>query len=141
MPKVVLDSTVLVSAFLTPGGVSDALLRQAKSGVFHLYLADKILEETQRVLLEYPRIRRRYRYTKQEVIKFCQGLRAAARWVTDLPQLQSVTRDPDDDHIIACALKAKAHYIVTRDQDLLSLEHYQDITILTPEQYMAILRK
>ncbi|TAH43835.1 MAG: putative toxin-antitoxin system toxin component, PIN family [Gammaproteobacteria bacterium] len=41
-----------------------------------------------------------------------------------------VARDPDDDHIIACALAAKADAIVSGDRDLLDLHEYQGIAIL-----------
>ena len=42
----VIDSTVLVSAFLTEGGVSAALLRYAREGVFLVFLSEDILTET-----------------------------------------------------------------------------------------------
>jgi predicted nucleic acid-binding protein len=42
--------------------------------------------------------------------------------------------------IIATAKRAQAAYIVTRDKDLLSLEMYEDITMLTPEALIAIVR-
>jgi len=75
MPNAVLDSTILVSAFLTKMGVSAELLYQAVGGAFQLSLAEEIIGETQRVLLEYQRIRKRYRYSDREVRAFCQALR------------------------------------------------------------------
>jgi predicted nucleic acid-binding protein len=45
MPEVltaVIDSTVLVSAFLTAGGVSAALLRYAREGVFLVFLSKEL---------------------------------------------------------------------------------------------------
>ena len=39
-------------------------------------------------------------------------------------------RDPDDDHVLACALAAQAHLIVSRDKDLLDLHPFQGIPIL-----------
>jgi len=53
MHKVVLDSTVLVSAFLTKTGVSAELLYKAKDGGFDICLAEEILEEVRRALLQY----------------------------------------------------------------------------------------
>lgn len=41
-----------------------------------------------------------------------------------------VSRDPDDDHVLACALAAQADLIVTRDLDLLDLGTHQNIPIL-----------
>ena len=40
------------------------------------------------------------------------------------------SRDPDDDHVLACALAAQAALIVIRDKDLLDLHPYQGIPIL-----------
>ena len=71
----VLDSTVLVSAFLTLGGAADALVDYAKAGCFAYPLAEDILAETARVLLETPRIRQRYPYADADVHDYVQGLR------------------------------------------------------------------
>ena len=39
-----------------------------------------------------------------------------------------------------CALAASAEYIVTRDKDLLSLGAYEGITMITPEEFLQVLR-
>jgi uncharacterized protein len=143
MPEVltaVIDSTVLVSAFLTEGGVSAELLHYAREGVFLVSLSEDILTETQHTLA-YPRIRERYDYTDEDVTDFLNRLRAAATLVGDLPQVTVVTRDPNDDMVIATAVRAQAAYIVTRDNDLLSLQQYEDIIIITPEAFIAIVRE
>ena len=136
----VIDSTVLVSAFLTEGGVSAELLRYAREGVFLVFLSDDILTETQHTLA-YPRIRERYTYTDDDVADFLNRLRIAANLVDDLPQLTGVTRDPNDDMVIATDVRAQAAYIVTRDNDLLSLQHHEGITMITPEAFIAIVRE
>jgi predicted nucleic acid-binding protein len=48
-----------------------------------------------------------------------------------------VCRDPDDDAVLALALAAQADLIVSGDEDLLALRHYQDIPILNPAQAVA----
>lgn len=141
MTKAVLDSTVLVSAFLSRAGISRQLLQRAGNGDFALYLADEILAETRRVLLTYKRIRTRYPYTDEDVDKYIELIRAVAQVVTALPSLQVVARDPNDDMIIACAVAAKAQHIITRDKDLLDLESYAKIEIVSPEEYMKVLRQ
>jgi putative PIN family toxin of toxin-antitoxin system len=135
----VIDSTVLVSAFLTKGGVSAELLRYAREGVFLVFLSEDIVTETEHTLA-YERIRARYNYTDEDVADFLNRLRIAATLVADLPHL-TVVRDPNDDMIIATARRANALYIVSRDNDLLALQRYEDITIITPEALMAILRE
>ena len=140
-PSAVLDSTVLISAFLAQRGVSNELLRHAREGAFIPCLSEEILNEAQGVLLdEERRHRQRYHYPNEAAINFIDGLRAFATLVTDLPELTGIVRDPNDDMIIATAQRAQAAYIVTRDKDLLSLEMYEDITMLTPEAFIAIVR-
>lgn len=141
MPKAVLDSSVLVSAFLTKAGVSVQLLRHAQAGTFRLCLAPEILEETQRVLLEYSRIRKRYHYTDQTALDYVRLLSFVAEMITELPPVKAVPRDPNDDMVIACAVKAKASYLVTRDKDLLSLGGYEQIQILSSEKFLGVCRR
>jgi uncharacterized protein len=141
MPSVVVDSTVLVSAFLRKEGVSAVLLRHAARGAFALSLSQEIITETETVLLEREHIRRRYPYSNEDVAAFCQTLHRSFPIATDLPPLIGIVRDPNDDMVVATAVRAHADYIVTRDRDLLSLERHEGITIITPEAFMAILRK
>jgi putative PIN family toxin of toxin-antitoxin system len=42
----------------------------------------------------------------------------------------TVLADPDDDHVIACAVAAKADLIVSGDSHLLALKKHQNIPIL-----------
>lgn len=48
-------------------------------------------------------------------------------------------RDPDDDHILACALGAQAVLIVTRDRDLLKLGTFRDIRILAAREALDLI--
>ena len=107
-----------------------------------MYLSDENLDEAQGVLLdEQRRHRQRYHYPNEEAIHFIEGLRDFAHLVTDLPQVAVVIRDPNDDMVIATAQRAQAAYIVTRDKDLLSLQHYEGTTMITPEAFIAIVRE
>ena len=140
MPRIVSDSTVLVSAFLAPQGVAAAVLAQIRAGRAVLVLSDAILAETARVLLTYPHIRQRYHYPDTAVQEFCDGLAHVGEVRTDFPPLSGVCRDPNDDMVLACAVAAGAQYLVTRDNDLLVLQQYEGIVIVTPEAFLAWLR-
>ena len=50
-----------------------------------------------------------------------------------------MSRDPDDDSVIAAAVAAQAAWIVTGDQDLLVLGSYEGIAIITPAQALQAL--
>ncbi len=142
MPKVVLDTTVLVSALLNPnpGGASIELLRFAKQGSFELFISDEILEETAEVL-KAPRLRKRYAYADEDIVAYCHDLALIGAVVSNVPEVRGiVVRDPNDDMVVACALAADAEYIVTRDKDLLSLGEYGRITMVAPEEFLHVLR-
>jgi uncharacterized protein len=140
MLRIVLDSSVLISAFLTKTGAAARVLADALADVFHLSLTPAIIAETQKVLLTYARIRQRYTYTDEELQHFCARLGLAFTLVTTLPPVPGVCRDPNDDMVLACALAAQATYLVPRDKDLLVLQQYEGIAILTPEAFLAALR-
>ncbi len=126
-PKVVLDSVVLVSAFLA-GGLTAELLAQCREKV-KLYTAEDILQEIRRVLLEKVYIRNRYKYSDTDVEIFVNRYREKSTIVDLLPDIHVIERDPKDDKILACAVAVQADYIVSRDLDLLELETYQEIQI------------
>lgn len=50
-----------------------------------------------------------------------------------------VPTDPDDDHVIVCALAAHVDAIVSGDRDLLDLPDFRDIPILTASQALALI--
>jgi putative PIN family toxin of toxin-antitoxin system len=141
MRSAVLDSSVLVSAFLTPRGLAAHLLAAARQRKFSLSLSEQIIAETQAVLLDQPHVRQRYPYTDEQAVRFCRALRSAASLVVPLPEVHGVVRDPNDDHVVACALAASVSYLVTRDPDLLTLRVYQDVRMITPEDFTRLLRE
>jgi len=58
----------------------------------------------------------------------------------DAPPLPvPVCRDPDDDHVLACAIAANVDCIITGDNDLLVLKHYRHIPIVTPAEALRLI--
>jgi predicted nucleic acid-binding protein len=47
--------------------------------------------------------------------------------------------DPDDDHVLACALAAQADLIVSGDAHLLNLKNYQSIPIVAAAEALTRL--
>ena len=138
MLRAVLDSSVLVSGFLTQGGATATLLGRHRQGAFILCCSPWIVEETERALRR-PRNLNRYRYQPEDVRQFLDGLAGSAQFFPDAPEVPAVTRDPSDDQVIASALAARAEYLVTGDQDMLVLTEYRGIRIVTPRQFLDLL--
>lgn len=137
--RAVLDSSALVSAFITPKGPTGQLIRAAHRGAFQLCLSVEIIEETAGVLVR-PKITDRYRRKPHAAQEFCSGLAAAALLATDLPSLKAVPLDPKDDMIVATAVAAEADVLVTGDRrHLIVLGHYEGIRILSPRAFLEEL--
>jgi len=131
-PRLVLDTNVLVSAFLwqvTPG----RLIELASEQDVQLFTSRALLQELAATLDK----RKLSKYvlatglTAEQMLINYRGLAA----VVVTRQLDArVSRDADDDAVLACARAARADLIVSGDDDLLSLRHFQGISIVTIAQ-------
>src|SRR4051812_34338127 len=136
MPRTVLDTSVLVSAFLTPHGSVVRLLREPARSQYQLCLSEYILTETAETLLSKTRLRN-YAYADRDVRDFIRWLMNYAEMIAGLPDLRAVSNDPKDDPIIATAVAAKADYLVTGDRaHLLPIGQYGGIQIVSPENFL-----
>ena len=126
--RVVVDTNVLISGTFfggKPGAVVDAIADERVQA----NASSAILEE--------------YNDTIMEVARKGYGSFDASRFsafVEKLSLVEPVTnvhvcRDPDDDKFISCAVDAKALFIVSGDKDLLDLERYEDVEIITAAEF------
>ena len=74
MPRIVLDSSVLISAFIKPRGLVAGLLRDPVRSRYRLCLSNFIIEETTRKLLTKDRLRRSYVYPDSAVMDFIEAV-------------------------------------------------------------------
>lgn len=138
MVRAVLDTSVLAAAFLGPGGVNHRVLREAGRR-YKFYLCRHILWELERVL-RYPRIRKRYPYGDEELEEFIEAVkRLAEKIYWRCPRVRVIEEDPDDDAVLACGLRAKADYIVSKDSHLLRLGKFRGIRIVGSDEFLRII--
>jgi len=140
MLSAVLDSTILVSAFLRKRGLAAQLLDYGVNGAFEFWFTSAIIDETCHVLCNREHLRLNFPYTNQEVEEYQTLLLSLARSVGNLPAIK-VCRDPNDDYVIATALGADVAYLVTYDKDLLDLQRYQDVQMIRPEEFIRLVRQ
>lgn len=134
-PRITLDTNVLVSGMLVAGGPSAQILDAWVEGRFILVTSLYQVEELVHVL-SYPRIIRRLNVSETELAVLIGQLLSKAVIVPGVLDLRGVTRDPKDDSIVACAVEGEAQLIVSGDQDLLALDQYAGIRILSPRAFL-----
>jgi predicted nucleic acid-binding protein len=57
-------------------------------------------------------------------------------YTADPPAIESASLNPDDDRFLECALELEADRVVSGDSDLLGLESYMGVPILTPRELL-----
>ena len=131
--KIVIDTIVIASAVFF-GGKPRQLLELLFQRKVDAYASPEILleyQETFDYLIEkYP--------GKHVTVPMAQIARACIviEPVTDI----HVSRDPDDDKFISCAVDGKCMYIVSGDKDLLSVGQYEDIEIVSVADFFKKYR-
>ena len=138
--RVVLDTNILISRLLVPGGNPGRIIRRWEAGAFELLVSEAILAECRRVL-GYPRIQKKYKYNNDEADTYVAGLRRLATVIRPDEALDVVVADPDDNRIIECAQAGDADYIVSGDSHLRELGTYAGIQILNPTAFLLLLEQ
>ncbi len=59
--------------------------------------------------------------------------------IVELGSIPEVSRDIKDDKFLATAVAAKAEYLVSQDEDLLTLKTYEGVRIVTCKEFTDIL--
>ena len=129
--RVVLDTGVLISRALRPGSVPANAVDLAKS-IGDLLVSHQTLTELGDVL---SRPKFKVWLDPIDTVDLVEAYAAMAELVTVIGEVAGC-RDPDDDKFLSLALAGSADVIVTGDDDLLVLNPFQSIVILTPRQFL-----
>jgi len=132
--NIVLDTSVYVSAALSPNGSSGQVWRHALERRFQLITSPFIINETGRVL------RRLKKENEQAISLRLKKIAHLARIVQPTTTLQ-IVRDPNDNPIVECAVDGQADLLVSLDKDLLTLKVYRNIPIMHVVDLLRILGK
>lgn len=138
MLKVVLDTNLFISGFINPLGPPAQILNAWRKYAYILITSNEILKEIEHVL-RYPHIIKKYHISKELIESNINLIKQEAIVLFDTIKLNVIKSDPDDNKILACALEAKAQYIISGDDHLLNLGQYQDIKIITAREFLKIL--
>ncbi len=128
--KLVLDTNVLIAAFITRGVCHELLEHCAIN--HEIILSEFILDELRDKLV------RKFAFSRREVANVVRLLRTRAVLVRPQILAKPLCRDPDDNFILGTATAGNCKCIVTGDRDLLDLQHVQGIRMINPSDFWAL---
>ncbi len=134
MPSVVFDASTIVGAALNAESVPARALRLARTHD-RLCLSAEVEGEIREVLGR-PKFRALFDRARQELIL---GLLTADAVYVDPVEAVTDCRDRKDNKYLELALAAGADVMVSSDQDLLVLDPWRGIRIVTPAGYVAMV--
>ena len=129
--RLLLDTNVLISAILF-GGVPRVLLESVLRGDLEFATSDFLMSEFERIVAD------KFGFPQAAARAIRSELEQMAMIVMP-SQVPSIVRDPADDEVLAAAGTGQVELIVTGDQDLLTLETYMEILIVSPRRALEII--
>lgn len=128
--KVVLDTNILISAFIFPGGPPEAVYRAVLDGRVELVTSPPLLAELGRVLAD------KFGWEPPLGAEAVAQVARVAIVVRPEERVEVVLDDPDDDRVLEAAAAGGAEVIVSDDRHLLRLRSWNGIRIENAAAYL-----
>lgn len=138
--KAVVDTNVLVSGLFAESGSIAELMDLWLEERFEFVTSEKILSELYRILHK-PTIQEHFKPSEGNIIEYLDTIGEKATITPGLYQTDRLQKDPTDNIFLACALEAKADYIVSGDKHLRNLKQFHGIRIIDVKEFVEKVRK
>jgi putative PIN family toxin of toxin-antitoxin system len=125
--RLVLDTSTVVSGLLWDK-IPSRLIESALEGRTEIITSQALLLELEDVLPR-PKLARRVAASGLSIAELVARFALLSQRI-EPAVISPASADPDDDHVLACALAAQADLIVSGDSGLLNLKSYQGIPIV-----------
>ena len=129
--KAILDTNVLISAYVFPGGRPEAVYRLALEGHLEIGTSRTLLAEFGRVLGD------KFGWNPDQVEAAVAQMTRIATVVEPVGAVQVITADPADDRVLEAGRAFLADAIVSGDRHLLDLEAWSGTEIISPAEFIA----
>ncbi len=129
--RVVLDTNVLVSAFVFPGGPPEAVYRRVLADELTMIVSRPLLAELGRVLVD------KFDWEPTYAEEVVAQLVRIGELVEPSETIEDIDDDPDDNRVLEAAVESHAELIVSGDRHLLALGSWRDIPIVKPAEVPA----
>lgn len=126
--RIVVDTNVLISGVFF-GGFPRKILSEVVRSKLTACATMEIVDEYEEIVQEM--IERKQGHINRNLLS---PLIKAMEIIEPVTHVK-LSRDPDDDKFLGCAKDAHALYIVSGDKDLLVLEQFENIQIITAKEF------
>ena len=137
MIRAVVDTNIVIRAVIKPEGTVGPILVKLRDAAYAMVYSQAPLDELLEKLA-LPRIRDKYEID-EDAVEALLGLLALRGEIVQPSRRIKACRNPDDNAILEAAVDGKAGYIVTGDEDLLVLDGFEGIRVLTPRMFLEML--
>jgi uncharacterized protein len=128
--RVVFDTNIYISAFITPGGRGEAAYLKAVNREVELFTSVPILTELA------GKLRGKFHWEDDHIKAAVRHVAAVAAVVKPVERL-AVLADEPDNRILECAREAHAELIVTGDRHLLGLVRYEGTEFVSVAAFLG----
>ena len=132
---VVIDTNVFIS-YLWGSRNAEAIAELLFEGKIQPVISETIIQE---LLTVGQRGKFKRRFTPEIIPSLCDAYRDISLLVVPKKMI-TVSADTKDNMFLECAFEAKADYIITGDQHLLTIVNYNGIHIVTPAEFLKMIR-
>ena len=132
--RIVLDTNVLISAFVFPGGTPEEVYRLVLEGKVELITSRPLLAELGSILTS------KFGWQRDRVEDVVSQILRIAEVVKPTKKLLVITADPSDNRVLEAALEGRAETVVSGDRHLLQLESWRGISFRSPSAFLSELR-
>lgn len=133
--KLVLDTNQIIAGSLWPSGPAGFILETWRERKIDIIISPAILDEVERVLLT------KFEAGHEAADYLKKVLAYHGKLVDPKEKINVIENDPTDNIFLEAAAEGKADFIVSRDNDLLKLNEFRGIAIISPEAMAQRIRK
>lgn len=130
--KIVLDTNVLINGFKDEYSFEKRIINAVVADEIEAYANRQTLRENKLISSQL--------IDNDTYQNDLQNFFNKINWVVNRREIH-IVRDPEDNKILESAAEARAEYLITSDNDLLTLEKYRNIRIVTPQQFWNIYKE
>lgn len=134
MIRAVFDTNIYLSALLFKGKPRKIFLKAIRGKII-LFVSKQILAELRGVL------RKKFHYSPLGLEKIERLILEVSQIIDPQETVKIISCQPMDNHVLACGLEAKVDFIISGDKKhLLSLKKFKNIPIVSPAEFLKVLR-